>query len=165
MAPHAAVELENTADVLRVCVEVGERPGILHWVFDELKEAVIGTYPRRVIRHEVARSVEVDLLRGLHVAGRRRGSRKILKERSRAALSSSPTPSLPPAIPCPNIPTSHVSRRLLRGLTPLTSDLLLPITFAIALPAGSTCCHEKSSHTGHDSPLRVCFPGSSLRKC
>jgi hypothetical protein len=115
VAPHAAVEVENTADVLRVCVEVGERPRILHWVFDELKEAVIGTYPRRVIRHEVARSVEVDLLRGLHGPGRRRGSREILKERSRTALSSSPTPSLPRAIPCPNIPTSHVSRRLLRG--------------------------------------------------
>ena len=56
------------ADVLRLPIAFRERQWVLHRFFDGLEEAVVGAYTGRLVRHEVARSVEVNLLRGVHGA-------------------------------------------------------------------------------------------------
>jgi hypothetical protein len=61
--------------VLCVRVTVGERLGLLHWFLDGLEEAVVGAYTGRFIRHEIARSVEVDLLG--HTERERRRQREV----------------------------------------------------------------------------------------
>ena len=48
--------------VLCVCFTVRERFRFLHRLFHGLEEAVVGAYTRRLVFHEIARSMEADLL-------------------------------------------------------------------------------------------------------
>src|SRR5438105_15219617 len=56
---------------------VRARRRFLHRFFDGLEEAVVGAYTGSLVRHKVARSVEVDLLRGVLEPGRRSGTGKV----------------------------------------------------------------------------------------
>ena len=101
VAPHAALII-FLQGVLRVRVEVGERLGVLHWLLDGLEEAVVGTFAGRLARHEIPRSVETYLLRGVHGARRRRRPREIPEEWCRPAFPALPITSLSQAVPSAN---------------------------------------------------------------
>src|SRR5204863_6879347 len=83
-------------DVFCVPIALHEGQWVLHRLLDGLEEAVVGAYAGRVIRHEIARSMEAYLLLGLHGARRRRRPREIPEERGRAAFPPRPITSLPP---------------------------------------------------------------------
>ena len=84
------------ANVLCLPIAFRERQWVLHRFFDGLEEAVVGAYAGRFTRHEIARSMEAHLLRGLHGARRRRRAREIPEERGRTAFPARPITSLSP---------------------------------------------------------------------